>query len=90
VNVNILMAGLKEPDSLLNDFGREPVPFVAALLHSPWLLNRQRARKLNCRDKALGIAPKHLPPLLSSDDRQKRFHFDAVTYNAGKESAYGF
>jgi hypothetical protein len=40
--------------ALLNDFGREPVPFVAALLHPPWLLNRQRTRKLNCRDKAMG------------------------------------
>jgi hypothetical protein len=30
-----------EPDRLLDDFGRNPVPFVADFLHAFWLPNRQ-------------------------------------------------
>jgi hypothetical protein len=39
-----------KPDRLLDDFGREPVPFVADFLHSPGYLTASEAASPNCRD----------------------------------------
>ena len=42
-----------KPDRLLDDFGREPVPFVADILHSLGYLTASEAARPNCRDNAI-------------------------------------
>src|SRR5664279_2914137 len=42
-----------EPDRLLDDLRREPVPFVADFLHSPGYLTAREAASQNRRDNAL-------------------------------------